>query len=69
MVSLNVKKYALVRMSDGWVWNVCVWDGATPWNDLPEEIQVIECPEQVSPGWALVDGTWTAPPPADSPEN
>jgi hypothetical protein len=63
------KKYALVRMADGWVWNVCVWDGVTPWNHLPPGIQEMECPEEVSPGWFFADGNWTPPPlPPDPPE-
>lgn len=63
------KRFALVRESDGLVVNVCIWDGVTPWNDLPHDIEVIECPDEVGPGWSRVDGEWIAPepPPTEPP--
>jgi hypothetical protein len=65
---VSVKKFALVRAADGWVWNTCRWDGETPWNHLPPGIDEIECPECVGPGWFYVDGDWQPPPPPE-PQN
>ena len=63
-----IQRFALVRSPDGWVVNVCVWDGVTPWNDLPTNVNAIECPEEVSPGWSYSGGAWNPPlPPADPP--
>jgi hypothetical protein len=62
------KKFALVRVADGWVSNTCRWDGITPWNDLDAGIEEIMCPEHVGPGWFYVNGEWTAPPPPPEPE-
>ena len=67
---VNGKKFALVRVADGWVWNTCRWDGETPWNHLPTGIEETECPENVGPGWFYVDGDWqppTPPEPQDEP--
>lgn len=62
------KRFALVRESDGLVVNVCIWDGVTPWNDLPSGIVDIECPEEVCPGWHHTeDGEWVPPPPTEPP--
>jgi hypothetical protein len=44
-----------------------VWDGITPWNDLPDGQVAMECPAQVSPGWSYIDGEWVEPPPAPPP--
>ena len=60
------KKFALVRVSDGWVWNTCRWDGVTPWNHLPPGIDEFECPEYVGPGWFYNNGEWL-PPPSQEP--
>jgi hypothetical protein len=63
-----VKRFALVRISDGAVVNVCVWDGVTPWNDLPAGVDAAECPDEVGPGWSYIDGKWIAPePPPELP--
>ena len=57
------KRIALVRESDCAVVNVCVWDSVTPWNDLPHDIEAIECPDSVGPGHSYIMGEWIAPPP------
>ena len=61
------KRFALVRESDGLVVNVCVWDGVSPWNDLPDGVDAVECPNNVGPGWSYIDGEWVAPLPPDPP--
>jgi hypothetical protein len=60
-------KFALVRVSDGWVWNTCRWDGVTPWNHLPDGIDEILCPEYVGPGWFYLDDDWHPPAPVEPP--
>lgn len=55
------KRFALIRKADGYVTNVCVWDTVTYWNDLPETIEEIECPENVCPGWFFLDNNWLPP--------
>ena len=67
---MNKKRYAIVREADGFVVNVTVWDGITPWNDLADGLAAMECPAQVCPGWSFIDGEWIAPPappPTDPP--
>ena len=66
MVNVD-KKFALVRVSDGWVWNTCRWNGVTPWNHLPVGIDEFECPEYVGPGWFYTNGEWLPPPSQESP--
>jgi hypothetical protein len=67
-MNMNMNKFALVRASDGWVWNVCRWDGETPWNHLPDGIVAIECPDRVGPGWLHIEDEWLPPvPPEQEP--
>jgi hypothetical protein len=61
-----IRRFALVRSTDGAVVNVCVWDGVTEWDDSLPSITVVECPEEVGPGWSYDGGAWN-PPPADPP--
>lgn len=61
-----IQRYALVRSPDGWVVNVCVWDGVTPWDDATPNIDAVECPEEVGPGWTYDGSAWSSPP-ADPP--
>lgn len=42
------------------------WDGVTPWTP-PNGWTAIPWPEGAGVGWSLVDGVWTAPPPAPVP--
>lgn len=67
MVKAGEKRFALVRDADGLVVNTCVWDGVTPWNDLPLGISDIECPAYVDPGWRYVGGEWLPPEPPPEP--
>jgi hypothetical protein len=63
-----IRRFALVRSTDGWVTNVCVWDGVTEWDDATPNIDAIECPEEVGPGWSYDGDEWIPPqPPADPP--
>jgi hypothetical protein len=63
-----IRRYALVRSTDGAVVNVCVWDGVTPWGSTLPSISAVECPEEVGPGWSYDGGEWIPPqPPADPP--
>ncbi|AWN03269.1 hypothetical protein PBI_CAMILLE_22 [Microbacterium phage Camille] len=51
-------RFALVR--DGIVENVIVWDGEETYE--PEDGYILyEVPEEVSPGWALIENQWTPP--------
>jgi hypothetical protein len=68
MVKEPFKKYAIVRISDGFVVNSCIWDGSTPWNDLPNGQEEMECPNYVGPGWLYQDGDWLPPPPPVEPD-
>lgn len=52
-------RYALVK--DGEVCSVILWDGETPYE--PEEgYAMYEAPDEVAPGWKIVDDQWVAPP-------
>jgi hypothetical protein len=63
-----IRRYALVRSTDGAVVNACVWDGVTEWDDSLPSIAVVECPEEVGPGWSYDGDEWNPPqPPADPP--
>jgi hypothetical protein len=64
---VNKKRFAIVREADGFVVNVTVWDGITPWNDLPDGQVAMECPAQVGPTWSYIEGEWVEPPPAPPP--
>ena len=57
-----IRRFALVRSTDGAIVNVCVWDGVTPWDDSLPSITAVECPEEVGPGWSYDGGEWSAPP-------
>ncbi len=62
-----IRRYALIRSTDGAVVNVCVWDGVTEWDDATPNIDAVECPEQVGPGWTFDGSVWSLPPPEDPP--
>jgi hypothetical protein len=62
-----IRRFALVRSTDGAVVNVCVWDGVTEWDDARPNIDAIECQEEVSPGWTFDGSVWSPPPPEDPP--
>jgi hypothetical protein len=59
------RKYALVILSSGRVWNTCRWNGVTAWNHLPNGIKEFECPEEVGPGWFKTETGWEPPPPPE----
>ena len=51
-----------LELKDGYVINVIVWDGVSPYT--PEGIELVKCDDApgVSIGWTrTVDGTWGAP--------
>ncbi len=63
-----IRRFALVRSTDGAVVNVCVWDSVTPWGTTLPNTSAVECPEEVGPSWSCVGGEWIPPqPPADPP--
>jgi hypothetical protein len=61
-----IRRFALVRSTDGAVVNVCVWDSVTRWGSTLPSISAVECPEEVGPGWSY-DGDEWIPPPAGPP--
>ena len=53
----------LVLNTDGFVVNVIVWDGTTPYNPSEGEtlISLTDAPQGAWTGWAFIDGAWTPP--------
>lgn len=62
-----VKAYATVKVEDGLVINVSVWDGVEPWEPPEGTIAIQNDTAQI--GWTYANGKFTAPPEAKaSPE-
>lgn len=57
-------RYALIR--NGYVENVVEWDGETDWSPGPD-YDVIDCPDEVGPGWLYDDGFSPPPVPDEDP--
>lgn len=57
-------RYALIQ--NGTVVNVILWGGEGDY-EAPVECELVEVPDEVSIGWARVDGAFVAPP-APTPE-
>lgn len=55
----TVKPYATVRVADGLVTNVSVWDGVEPWEPPEDSIAIQSDTAQI--GWTYADGQFTAP--------
>jgi hypothetical protein len=58
-------RYAVIK--DGRVVNVVVWDGVSDWQP-GDDVTVIDCPDDVGPGWTHSDEGFAPPPPPPEPD-